>query len=267
MVSAISKAKSVIRDFAEFEGAVVAFSGGVDSSVVAALAEEALGDKVLAVTSDSETLLSSELEEARRVADEIGVRHRVIQFSELEEPNFAENPEDRCYYCKKGLFRRLNEVAREEGLEAVADGTNASELRGHRPGFDAVKEAAVFSPLVENDVTKEEVRAIAEEMGLSVADKPSMACLSSRIPYGEVITGRKLEKISRAEEYLRSLGIEQLRVRCHGGDMARIEVRPGEMDELWASKQEVSEELKGYGFDYVTLDLDGYREGSMDEGL
>ncbi|MBS1263159.1 MAG: NH(3)-dependent NAD(+) synthetase [Methanonatronarchaeales archaeon] len=261
-------ARRIVEAFRDRGGAVVALSGGVDSSVVAALSNMALGPRALAVTADSETLPPGETEEAERVASEIGVRHRVVEFSELEEPGFADNPEDRCYHCRRGLIRNLRRIAEEEGIGTVADGTNADDLGGHRPGFEAVKEEGVFSPLVEYGVTKDEVRRIARALGLSVAEKPSLACLSSRIPYGEEITEEKLEKIARAEEFLnREYGFEQLRVRMHGDDLARIEVSPAERGVVAENVDEIAVKLKHAGFLYVTMDLQGYREGAMDEVL
>lgn len=263
-----SAAQAIVQDFEERGGAVVAFSGGVDSAVVAALAHRALGDAALAVTADSETLPLGEREAAERVAAEIGIRHRVIEISELEEPSFAENPEDRCYYCRRGLIRNLKEIAEQKGVSTVADGTNADDLGGHRPGFEAVKEEGVFSPLVEHDVSKKEVRNIARVLGLSVAEKPSLACLSSRIPYGEEITEEKLEKIAKAEEFLNThYGFQQLRVRMHGDDLARIEVTPPERDIVAQGMDEIAMKMKHIGFLYVTLDLQGYREGAMDEAI
>ncbi|MCZ7362288.1 MAG: ATP-dependent sacrificial sulfur transferase LarE, partial [Candidatus Methanoperedens sp.] len=182
------KMLSIINALKNKGSVIVAFSGGVDSSVLAALAFRALGERALAVTADAPTLAPGELEEARRVAKEIGIEHIVIFYDELLEPEFAENPVDRCYYCKKGLIRELKKIAKERGINTIIEGTNLSELTGHRPGHKAVMEEEVYDPYLDFRVTKAEIREMARMLGLSIADKPSMACLSSRFPYGQPIT-------------------------------------------------------------------------------
>jgi len=260
-----AKAAAVRDSLADRDGVVIAFSGGVDSSVVAALARDALGDDAVACTAKSETLPAAELEDSTRVADEIGVRHDVVEFSELDDPNFVANDGDRCYHCRTMRLGKMYERARELGIETVCDGTNASdEGEGHRPGLRAVDELEVFSPLLAHDVTKEEVREIADAYGLSVADKPSMACLSSRIPTGIEVTEQRLSRIEKAEKLLREWGFSQFRVRDHDG-LARIEVAREELEHAldpdFATAAE--EHLTDLGFDHVTLDLAGYRTGSV----
>jgi uncharacterized protein len=265
------KAATVRESLAACDGVLVAFSGGVDSSVVAALAHDALGDDAVACTAKSETLPAAELDDARRVADEIGIRHEVVTFSELDDPDFVANGEDRCYHCRTMRLGRMYEAAHELGIETVCDGTNASDSgQGHRPGLRAVEELDVRSPLLAAGIRKDEVRAIADGYGLSVAEKPSMACLSSRIPTGLEVTDERLSRIEAAERVLREWGFSQFRVRDHDG-LARIEIDPDELpaalnhDFVVAAREHLTE----LGFDHVTLDLHGYRTGSVspdDEG-
>jgi uncharacterized protein (TIGR00268 family) len=260
-----AKLDAVRDDLAARDGVVVAFSGGVDSSVVAALAHDALGDDAVACTARSETLPAAELDDARRVAEEIGVHHETVTFSELDDPDFVRNDGDRCYHCRTMRLGTLYEVARDLGIETVCDGTNASDPgEGHRPGLRAVEELDVCSPLLVHDLTKPEVRETAERYGLSVADKPSMACLSSRIPTGLEVTEEKLTRVETAERLLRTWGFSQFRVRDHDG-LARIEVAPEELDDALDREfvRAAREHLTDAGFEHVTLDLHGYRTGSV----
>jgi uncharacterized protein len=266
MTSTLASKADAARDaLSERDGVVVAFSGGVDSAVVAALAHDALGDDAVACTARSETLPEAELDDAKRVADEIGIRHEVVEFSELENPEFVENGGDRCYHCRTMRLGRMYDVARDLGYGTVCDGTNASDPgEGHRPGLRAVEELEVFSPLLAHDVAKEGVRELAAEYGLSVADKPSMACLSSRIPTGLEVTEERLTRVEKAERLLRTWGFSQFRVRDHDG-LARIEVTS---DELPAALdfdfvRAAREHLSDLGFEHVTLDLHGYQTGSV----
>jgi tRNA-specific 2-thiouridylase/uncharacterized protein len=252
-------------DLAGREGVLIAFSGGVDSSVVAALAHDALGGDAVACTARSETLPASELDDARRVADEIGIRHEEVTFSELDSEAFVENDEERCYHCRTMRLSAMFEKARELGIDTVCDGTNASDPgEGHRPGLRAVEELDAYSPLLEHDITKDEVREIAREYDLSVADKPSMACLSSRIPTGLAVTEERLTRVEKAERLLRTWGFDQFRVRDHDG-LARIEVGEAELevaldpDFVRAAREHIAD----LGFEHVTLDLHGYRTGSV----
>jgi len=260
-----AKRAAVREDLAERDGVLVAFSGGVDSAVVAALAHEALGEDAVACTAKSETLPAEELAEAREVADAIGIRHDVVEFSELDSPAFVANDEDRCYHCRTMRLGRLYERAKELGVGTVCDGTNASDPgEGHRPGLQAVEELDAHSPLLAHDVEKAEVRAIAEEMGLPIADKPSMACLSSRIPTGLEVTEERLTRIERAERLLRTWGFDQFRVRDHDG-LARIEVGADELEIALdpGFADAAREHMLDLGFDHVTLDLQGYETGSV----
>ena len=263
-----AKARSARDALAAREGVLVAFSGGVDSSVVAALAHDALGDDAVACTARSETLPAAELEDANRVAAEIGIRHDTVTFSELDDPNFVANDGDRCYHCRTMRLGRMYDRARERGIDTVCDGTNADDPgAGHRPGLRAVDELDVSSPLLDAGITKAEVRAIADAYGLSVADKPSMACLSSRIPTGLEVTEARLSRVEKAERLLREWGFEGFRVRDHDG-LARVEIAPEELPRALdpAFAEAVHEHLTDLGFEYVTLDMAGYQPGSVSPG-
>ncbi|ADD05624.2 TIGR00268 family protein [Natrialba magadii ATCC 43099] len=265
MTTVEAKREAARDELATHDGVLVAFSGGVDSSVVAALAHDALGDDAVACTAKSETLPEAELEDATRVADEIGIRHEIVSFSELESDQFVENDDERCYHCRTMRLGEMIETARDLGIETVCDGTNADDPgAGHRPGLQAVEELEIHSPLLAHDIAKDEVRAIADQYGLSVADKPSMACLSSRIPTGLEVTEERLTRVEQAEALLRQWGFDQFRVRDHDG-LARIEVSPAELERALQHEfvETVREELSDLGFDHVTLDLHGYRTGSV----
>ena len=260
-----AKLRAARGDLAERDGVLVAFSGGVDSSVVAALAHDALGDDAVACTARSETLPAAELDDARRVADEIGIRHETVAFSELDSDAFVANDGDRCYHCRSMRLGAMFDRARELGISTVCDGTNASDPGGgHRPGLRAVEELDAYSPLLAHEITKDEVRGIAAAYDLSVADKPSMACLSSRIPTGLEVTEERLTRIEKAERLLRTWGFEQFRVRDHDG-LARIEVGADELDAALDPEfaRAAREHIGDLGFDHVTLDLQGYRTGSV----
>lgn len=249
-------------------GVLVAFSGGVDSTFLAKVAYDELGEKAVAVTAKSATYPRREFEAAESLAREIGVRWIVIETAETEDPQFASNPPERCYYCKKELFGRLLEIAQKEGLARVADGANTDDSDDYRPGAKAAAQLGIASPLRDAGFTKQEIREVSRELGLPTHDKPSLACLASRFPYGTPITKEKLQRVNDAEECLRSLGFRQVRVRDHGAT-ARIEVEPGMAARLMEPEvsRKLSEALHRLGYTYVAVDLDGYRTGSMNEAL
>ena len=249
-------------------GAVVAFSSGVDSTFLLRVAHEELGDRVVAATARSHSFPKRELDEATAFCRAEGVRHVVIDSEELDIPGFAENPPDRCYHCKRELFGKLLAFARDNGLAAVLEGSNIDDDGDYRPGRRAIRELGILSPLHEAGLTKAEIRVLSREMGLPTFDKPSFACLASRFPYGERITVRGLERVEKAEQWLLDAGwgLTQLRVRSHG-DLARIEVPPADIPRLAARAAEIAAAFKDLGFAYVTLDLLGYRTGSMNEIL
>jgi len=248
------------------DGVVIALSGGVDSSTLAAVCYNVVGERAVAVTAKSPTYTPEELEEARGIAKEIDIKHYIIETNELSNENFVKNPENRCYYCKRELLDTLQKFAQKLGFKSVFEGTNFSDLGGHRPGFNAVKEKKnVFSPWAENKFTKEEIRTLAQKLGLSIHDKPALACLASRIPFGEPITKEKLNRVGKAEQIIKKIsGVRQLRVRDHQG-LARIEVGRDERKLLFNVEvlNKIAAELKQLGFKFVTLDLEGYRTGSM----
>lgn len=246
--------------------AVVAFSGGVDSTYLLATAREALGDKVLAVNALSPTYPAREQEEAKRLAAELGVELLEVESNELKIPGFAENPRHRCYFCKLELFRLCRQVADGRGLRFVLDGTNADDLSDYRPGRQAAQELGVRSPLLEAGLTKAEIRELSRARGLSTWDKPAYACLSSRFPYGTAITEARIAQVAAAEESLLALGFRQFRVRYHG-EVARIELAPQEMERMLDPelRRQVHAQVKAAGFTYAALDLLGYRPGSLNE--
>lgn len=249
------------------ERVVVAYSGGVDSTFLLKAAMEALGtENVLAITADSETYPERERQEAIHLAAVMNAKHEVIQTSELAIPGYAENPTNRCYFCKQELFSHLIPIAKARGYQHVVFGAIADDLGDHRPGLQAARDGGVRAPLLEVGLKKSEIRHLSREMGLSTWDKPSFACLSSRIPYGERITQEKLSMIDQAESFLMQLGFRQVRVRQHD-KLARIEVSPDKLQEIVAVADTVLQKLKEIGYSYVSLDLKGYRTGSLNEVL
>jgi pyridinium-3,5-biscarboxylic acid mononucleotide sulfurtransferase len=262
-----SKYEQLLENLQGLGRVAVAFSGGVDSTFLLKAAVEALGaENVLAVTSDAETYPERELKEAIDLAKEIGSEHLVIQTSELSIPGYAENPINRCYFCKQELFTHLIPVAQERGYHQVVFGAIADDLSDYRPGFKAAVEKGVRAPLQEAGLTKLEIRSLSYQLNLRTWDKPSFACLSSRIPYGEVITQEKLTMIDKAEQFLMDIGFRQVRVRQHD-KLARIEVLPEDIQKLAGFSEMIVSKLKGIGYMYITIDLQGYRTGSLNETL
>ncbi len=245
---------------------LVCFSGGVDSAFVLAAARRALGARAVGLTTHSASVAPKEREDAATIARQVGAEHLVVESRELDDPRYAANPVNRCYYCKNELYAVAARVASERGIAVVLNGTNVDDLGDHRPGLDAAREAGVRSPLVELGYRKSDVREGARLLGLSVWDKPAAACLSSRIPYGTSVTAERLAQIDAAEQALRALGLRQVRVRFHE-KLARVEVGTSELDAAFAMRARVIEACKSAGFRYVTLDLEGYRVGSHNEVL
>lgn len=256
---------ALIRDMGRV---VVAFSGGVDSTFLARAARDALGEGAVLATADSETYPSAELEEARRLAALLGMRHVVVRTRELENPDYARNPPNRCYFCKEELFDRLEPLAAEAGGAQLVYGANMDDLGDHRPGMQAARAKGVRAPMIEAELWKEEIRALSRTFGLPTWDKPSFACLSSRFQYGDRITAEKLRQVDAAEAFLKDLGFRQFRVRHHER-LARIELPPEEMGRLWAEgrHEAVVARFRELGYLYVTVDLQGFRSGSANEIL
>lgn len=261
------KLKQLKEILTKMGSVLIAYSGGVDSTLLLKVARDTLKEKVLAVTADSLTYPSSELKAAKEMAERLEVRHIIIKTKELSDPRFFHNPQDRCYWCKRELFAQLSTIAQENDVNYVLDGSNYDDRQDFRPGRRAAREFEVRSPLDEARLTKKDIRQLSRELGLFTWNKPAYACLASRFPYGLKITKQSLKKIDEAEEFLRRLGIkDSLRVRYHGS-MARIEVLKKDLSKLLRLRDKIVSKFKVLGYTYVTLDLEGYRTGSMNEVL
>jgi len=244
----------------------VAFSGGVDSTFLLKIAHDELREKAVAVTAVSNTYSQKEQKDAELFTKNIGVEHILIDTDEINIKNFSKNPTDRCYYCKKELFSKIKELANDKKINYVLDGSNADDIKDYRPGMKALRELGIISPLIDADLTKNEIRKISKEMKLETWNKPAFACLASRFPYNTKITKSRLKKIEKAEDFTRKIGIKQFRVRYHG-EIARIEVPKDEFQIIIENSDKIVKKFKSFGFKYITLDIQGYRPGSLNEVL
>lgn len=261
----MEKQAALIALLKELGSVAVGFSGGVDSTYLLKIAHDTLGEKAIAVTAHSASFPAREMADAAEFCRAEGIRQIIIDTDELSIPAYRRNPKDRCYHCKKHLFTRILQIAQENGIAYAAEGSNLDDLGDYRPGLKAVAELHVRSPLREAGLTKAEIRAYSQALGLPTWDKPSFACLASRVPYGEEITAEKLAKIAQAEDFLRGMGFAQVRVRLSGDTSARIELLPADFSALIAARETVLSAFRAIGFTHISMDLQGYRTGSMNE--
>lgn len=264
-----NKINEILENLRRYKKILVAMSGGVDSSLVALLAKKALGKNAMAVTVNSIALPREEIEYAKRISKKIGIKHIIVNMNELPSRIFSQNPPDRCYYCKKSIIKKLKQIAKNHNMKIIADGTNLDDLKTHRPGALALIEEKILSPLAEAGLTKSDIREIARIFNLPNVEKPSMACLLSRFPYGQKITKKKILQVAEAEKFIRKLlNAKEVRVRCHE-DIARIELGRAERKLVFDEKKMdiIYKKLKNLGFNYIAIDLLGYRSGSLDEPL
>ena len=266
MLNSNVKLRQINQNLKKMKKVSVAFSGGVDSTFLVKLAYGALGKNAIAVTATSKMHPQWELKQAKKFAEEIGIQHVLINLELTDIDKICKNSKDRCYYCKKELFSKIKQAADKKKIKYVIDGSNADDVNDFRPGFRAIKELGVISPLKDADLTKKEIRDLSEEIGLVTWNKPSFACLASRFPYGIKITEEKLRQIERCEEIIRKLDILQFRVRYHE-DIARIEVLKNDFQTVINNSEMITKKFKELGFRYVTIDLQGYRLGSLNEVL
>ncbi|WP_455278058.1 ATP-dependent sacrificial sulfur transferase LarE [[Eubacterium] cellulosolvens] len=264
-----NKINEILENLRRYKKILVAMSGGVDSSLVALLAKKALGKNAMAVTVNSIALPREEIEYAKKISKKIGIKHIIVNMNELPSRIFSQNPPDRCYYCKKSIIKKLKQIAQNHNMKIIADGTNLDDLKTHRPGALALIEEKILSPLAEAGLTKSDIREIARIFNLPNVEKPSMACLLSRFPYGQKITKKKILQVAEAEKFIRKLlNAKEVRVRCHE-DIARIELGRAERKLVFDEKKMdiIYKKLKNLGFNYIAIDLLGYRSGSLDEPL
>lgn len=259
----ITKLKEFIK---QYKSIVIAFSGGVDSTFLARVSKDVLNNNILLVTATSHTYPYYELEDAKKLAALLALEHMIIVSEEIDIPGFSDNPPDRCFYCKRELFRKIKHIATRKKYDVVFDGSNADDVNDYRPGMKAIMKAGVISPLKETGFSKEEIRLGSKQYNLPTADKPAYACLASRFPYGEKISIAKLERVEKTEFNIRQMGFSQFRVRSHD-NLARLEFVPTEMDKAWNLRDKLNSVCIEAGYNFVTIDLKGYRTGAMNKAL